>query len=65
MCFMRCLCLPNDHVIFVDDASQGAVFNGKAVAYDDTGSAFMAVERNTKHTPTVQMWHFYVYLLHP
>lgn len=31
---------PNDHIIFVDDASQGAIFNGKAVAYDDTGPAF-------------------------
>ena len=47
------LCLPNDHIIFVDDASQGAVFDGKAVAYDYTGSAFKPVETNPNtHTHT-------------
>lgn len=46
------LCLPNDHVIFVDDASQGAIFNGKAIAYDHTGSAFEAAERDTTYTHT-------------
>lgn len=40
-----CFFLPNDHVVFVDDASQGTVFNGKAIAYDYTGSAFKAVEK--------------------
>lgn len=38
--------LPNDHIVFINDASQGAVFNGKAVTYDYTGSAFKAVEKN-------------------
>lgn len=40
---------PNDHVISVDDSSQGSVFQGKAVAHDDAGSAFKAVdEKNNK-----------------
>lgn len=38
---------PNDHVISVDDFSQGSVFQGKAVAYDDAGSAFKAVDEKT------------------
>lgn len=50
------LCLPNDHVVFVDDASQGAVFNGKAIAYDYTGSAFKAVEKNI-HTQSPNVTH--------
>lgn len=37
-------CLPNDHVVFVDDASQGAVFNGKAITDHHAGSAVKAVE---------------------
>lgn len=43
------VCVPNDHIIFVDDASQGAVFNGKAISYDDAGSAFKAVDKNITH----------------
>lgn len=39
-------CLPNDHIVFIDDASQGAVFNGKAITYDYTSSALKAVEKN-------------------
>lgn len=46
----RCRCLPNDYIIFVDYFSQGAVFNGKAVAYDDTGSAFKAVDKSNTDT---------------
>lgn len=46
----RCRCLPNDYIIFVDYVSQGAVFNGKAVAYDDTGSAFKAVDKSNTDT---------------
>lgn len=33
------MCSPNDHVVAVDDASQGSVFHGEAVADDDAGSA--------------------------
>ena len=46
----RCWCLPNDHIIFVDDVSQGAVFIGKAVANDDTASAFKAVEESNTYS---------------
>lgn len=46
----RCQCLPNDYIIFVDSVPQGAVFDGKAVAYDDTGSAFKAVDKSNKDT---------------
>lgn len=48
----RCWCLPNDYIIFVDYVSQGAVFNGIAVAYDDTSSAFKAVDKRKTHTHT-------------
>lgn len=43
------VCVPNDHIICVDDASQGAVFNSKAISYDDAGSAFKAVDKNITH----------------
>lgn len=51
---------PNDHVIFVDDASQGAVFNGEAVADDDAGSAFEAVggKKNTTYKNSVSVFKF-------
>ena len=53
------LCLPNDHIIFVDDASQGAVFDGKAVAYDYTGSSFKPVETNPyTHTRSSDVAHW-------
>lgn len=40
--------LPDDHVILVDHVPQGSVLDGKAVAYDDAGSAFKAVETQVK-----------------
>lgn len=33
------MCSPNDHVVAVDDASQGSAFQGEAVADDNAGSA--------------------------
>lgn len=48
--WIRCWCLPNDHIIFVDYVSQGAVFIGKAVAYDDTGSAFKSVDKSNAYS---------------
>lgn len=59
-CYPR---LPNDHVVFVDDASQGAVFNGKTIAYDYTGSTFKPVEKQHTHTKreTLTIQHSNVY----
>lgn len=48
-------CLPNDHVVFVDDASQGAVFNGEAVTDHHAGSAVEAVEEKRQTVNTFQL----------
>lgn len=62
-----CLFLPNDHIVGVDQASQGAVFNGEAITDDDAGSAFKAVEKHAKihmvkrinhHSPE-KIWNLY------
>ena len=47
---MWCGCfIPYDDVVFVDDASQWAVFNSKAIADDYTGSAFKPEEKHSRY----------------
>lgn len=40
----QALYLPDHHVVLVDDAAQGAVFNGKPISYDCTRSAVQTAD---------------------